>query len=291
MPWRAAVLLILPLSLSFPCRAQDAEVVRLIERLTKDESARQRRLAARALGELGSRAKAAIPALVQALDDPDSTVRDEAEAALSRFGEAVVPELVEKLKDPDQFVRLRVVSVLGRIGPEAKAALPAVEEAKADPSPFVRAEAEKAALRIGLDAKTLLNLLKGKDEEKRLYAIRAAGYLGHHAKPVLPELCQLLRWDKERNKEIRREAAKSLAELGKDARDALPAMTNGLADPDDGVKLHLLAALEQLGPEARSAIPAVDRVIKLAQRNRNQGLYDAAVRTLNQVKSRGPDGR
>lgn len=268
---------------------QDAEVARLIEKLAKDEMASQRRAAARALGNLGMRGKAAIPALVRALDDPDSSVRDEAENALKKFGEAAVPEVLVKLKDPDEFVRLRAVSVLGGIGPDAKAALPDIEAAKADSSEFVRNAAVEAEFRIRVEAKSLIPLFKEKDEEKRMYAVKACGYLGPHAKPVLAELCQVLRTDK--SKEIRREAARSIARMGREARDAIPALTAALGDADDAVKLHALQALAEIGPDARSALPAVDRVGKAAQRSGNKELYDAAMRAWNVLQSRRPEGR
>lgn len=265
---------------------QDIEVAKLIEKLTKDESAQQRRSAARALGDLGKRGVTAIPALVRALEDPDSSVRDEAENALIRFGEAAVPEVLPKLKDPDEFVRLRAVSVLGRIGPEAKEALPEIELAKNDSSQFVRNAAIEADFRIRVEVKSLVPLFKDKDEEKRLYAVKACGFLGPLAKPVLAELSQALRTDK--SKEVRREAAKSLAKLGRDARDAVPALTAALNDPDDTVKIHSLNALAEIGPEARSALPVIDRVGKAAQRSRNEELYEAAMRAWNVLQPRRP---
>ncbi|MCS6977979.1 MAG: HEAT repeat domain-containing protein [Gemmatales bacterium] len=265
---------------------QELEVAKLIEKLTKDESAQQRRSAARALGDLGKRGLMAIPALVRALEDPDSGVRDEAENALIKFGEAAVPEVLPRLKDPDEFVRLRAVSVLGRIGPDAKAALADVEMAKSDSSQFVRNAAVEAEFRIRVEAKSLVPLFKDKDEEKRLYAVRACGYLGPLAKPVLPELSQALRTDK--SKEVRREAAKSLAKLGREARDAVPALTAALNDADDTVKIYSLHALAEIGPDARSALPLIDRVGKAAQRSRNEELYDAAMRAWNVLQPRRP---
>jgi hypothetical protein len=59
-----------------------------------------RAVAARALGAAGETAKAAVPALIQALDDGDSGVRGGTARALGRIGEtaqAAVPALMQAL--------------------------------------------------------------------------------------------------------------------------------------------------------------------------------------------------
>lgn len=76
-----------------------------------------RRAAARILGELGEAARASLPALLRALDDPAPSLRQDVIAALARLGPAadgVAPELVERLRDPD--VGLDVALLLVRMG-------------------------------------------------------------------------------------------------------------------------------------------------------------------------------
>jgi HEAT repeat protein len=280
---------VIALSISATVVAQDNDVPRLIEKLAKDEKAGQRRAAARSLGEMGAKAKLAIPALVKALNDVDGSVRDEAENSLKKMGEPAVSELLPHLKDPDEFVRLRIVTVLGGIGPDAKAALPAIEAAKQDSSAFVRSAAEEAEIRIKVDAKALLGLLKDKDEDKRMYAVKAIAFLGPHAKPVLSDLCNVLRNDK--SKEIRREVPRTLGRLGKDGKDAVPALAAALSDPDDTVKLNAMQALGEMGTDARPALQAIDRAGKAAQRSKNDELYQAAMRTWNLAQGKKPDAK
>jgi HEAT repeat protein len=284
--------LVIGLLLTFqglPSQAQDNDVPRLIEKLRKDTEARNRKSAARALGELGLKAKQAVPALIKALNDADSSVRDEAENSLKKIGEPAVAELLPGLKDPDEFVRLRIVGVLGGIGPDAKAALPALEEAKKDTSAFVRSAAEEAVIRVKVDAKALIALLKDKEEDKRLYAVKAVAFLGPHAKPILPDLCTALKQDK--SKEVRCEAARSLARLGKDGKDAVLALASVLTDPDDKIKLNALEALGAMGTDAKAALPAIDRAGKAAQRTKNDDVYQAAMRAWNLVQGKKPDGK
>lgn len=270
-------------------RTDDGDVPRLIEKLSKDEKAGQRKAAAKALGEMGAKAQLAVPALVKALNDAESSVRDEAERALTKIGEPAVVALLPGLKDPDEFVRLRIVSVLGGIGPEAKLALPALETAKNDPSAFVKKAADEAITRIKSDTKSLIAALKDKDEEKRLAAVKSIALLGPHAKPLLNELCSVLKSDK--SKEVRREASKTLVQLGKDAKDAVPALSSVLNDPDDTIKLNALQTLGEIGTDAKSAMPAIDRAGRLARANKNDDVYHAAMRAWNLVQGKKPDAK
>ena len=58
--------------------------------------------AAEALGQIGPKAEAAVPALAKALQDKEEKVRQDAAVALGRIGpkaQAAAPALVEALKD------------------------------------------------------------------------------------------------------------------------------------------------------------------------------------------------
>jgi HEAT repeat protein len=66
--------------------------------------------------------------------------------------DVVVPALAEALKDPDAFVRRDAAAALGKIGPEARGALPALLVAWRDRNQRVRQEAGKALKRIDPDA-------------------------------------------------------------------------------------------------------------------------------------------
>jgi HEAT repeat protein len=82
--------------------------------------------AADALGRMGP---AAVPALIQALQNPDVSVRRKAVEVLGRVGpdaKDAVPELVKLLDDPDEDVRKSAARTLGRIGPPAQDAVPAL---------------------------------------------------------------------------------------------------------------------------------------------------------------------
>lgn len=71
--------------------------------------------------------KPAVPALVEALRDPNPDLRDQAALALARIGpqaEEAVPDLIAALNDDNEVVRKDVVRALGQVGPQAAVAIP-----------------------------------------------------------------------------------------------------------------------------------------------------------------------
>src|SRR5262249_56976238 len=83
-----------------------------------------RREAAAALGGIGAPAKAAIPALVAALNDQNGTVTLQVAGALGRIGPDVVPALIPMLEDPK--LQSLAVMIVGDLGPAAKPAAAAL---------------------------------------------------------------------------------------------------------------------------------------------------------------------
>ena len=92
-----------------------------------------RETAADALSRIGD---AAVPALIETLNDPDQQVRAQAATALARMGPKAGPAidaLVHALDDPNEEVRRGAARALGQIGPEAEEAVPALIQAIKDP--------------------------------------------------------------------------------------------------------------------------------------------------------------
>jgi HEAT repeat protein len=71
-------------------------------------------------------------------------IRRRAALALARFGSQAVPPLVEALADPDGTVRAAAARALGEIGAEARDAVPALTQALVDENAAVRQSAERA---------------------------------------------------------------------------------------------------------------------------------------------------
>ncbi len=87
-----------------------------------------RQLISEALGQIG---KPAVPALSQALTDPDPMVRVEACRALAYMGAKAVdavPALTQTLNDQQEAVQLEAAKALGEVGEAAGPAVPRLME-------------------------------------------------------------------------------------------------------------------------------------------------------------------
>ncbi|MFH0738927.1 MAG: HEAT repeat domain-containing protein [Candidatus Omnitrophota bacterium] len=109
--------------------------------------------AAEALGSIGPLAQAAVPALINALNnalnDKDYSVCYSIIVALSNIGFAAkdaVPVFIKALGASNWLVRYAAVQALGNIGPAAQAAIPALIKVSNDPDARVR-EAVPLALK------------------------------------------------------------------------------------------------------------------------------------------------
>lgn len=114
----------------------------------KDTAWEQRDAAAQALGGIGVGDDRTISTLIGALqDDPDERVRGEAAGALGRLRAAeakAVDALAAALEDKDHNVRARAADALGRIGPPARSAADALKKAAGAERFNVRSAAEEA---------------------------------------------------------------------------------------------------------------------------------------------------
>jgi hypothetical protein len=95
--------------------------------------------------------RAALSALVIALEDPDTMTAGRAAQAIGNmgaYGRPAVPALVKMLQSTDEGLRDSACIGLRGIGPAAKDALPALEQALSDPSSNVQRFAQLAIASI-----------------------------------------------------------------------------------------------------------------------------------------------
>ena len=162
--------------------------------------------AAAILARFGPTAKAAVPALIQAVQSGDPLARHEALLALGAIGpasKAAVPAAVKALQDLDPNVRYSACYALGKIGPPAMAAKAPLQQVLADSDPFLSLVAAWALARIDPDCtdtapKSVPLLIRALDDPEpmiRLEAATSLRCLGPQAKPAAPALKKTMRDD------------------------------------------------------------------------------------------------
>ena len=208
--------------------------------------------------------------------------------ALARYGGSAVPSLLAALQDAESSVRIAALEALGRIGePIGAQGFAQVMAFIADADAAVRAAAIRAVFRADLLARraadevveALLARLalpapsaghapggaRGSEVEVvRLLAIRTLGMLGPEA--AARAQARLLTSLREPSPvEIRREAATAWAAWGRGALVALPALIHAAEhDPDLDVQQHASVALMRLESLAAEAVPAMQRIFERA---------------------------
>jgi HEAT repeat protein len=192
---------------------------RMIEALKAPEV---RARVASIIARIGPKAKQAVPALVEALADPEPETRNEVLFALGSIGpgaESAVPAVAKALGDPDMNVRYAACYALGSIGPAAKSAKAALQRNLASPDEFLAMDSAWALSRIDPGCtesapKTVPLLVKGleqPDAMTRLHAVESLGRLGPLAKDAAAALKKALEDD---NGDVREAAAEALKAIG-----------------------------------------------------------------------------
>jgi HEAT repeat protein len=207
-------------------RAEDPiELAGLLKDLKSSEPVRKRK-AAKAIGELGTSARSAAPALVAVLEkDRDTLARRNAAEALGQTGgdsKTVVAALAKAMKDSDQDVMVASAMALATFG---KSAVPALSKALKDDDALVRKNAADALAKIGPDAREavdeLIQALKNekpagrrRDNSTKASYVEALAAIGPSAKSAVKYLEESIA---ERNvdREYRRVVTEALRKIKK----------------------------------------------------------------------------
>ena len=236
--------------------------------------------AAQALGEIGKPAQAAVPALIQMLNDrcaiaetsrtPWFTSSDcgVASFALAVIGEPVsnvVSALVRVLgcTDVSDCVQWSAAGALRIIGEPACPAVPLLMEIFRDSqkSARVRIQAAYTLAAIGEIDRDIVPLftkgLQDRDQWIRLYSARLLGEMAESPKPPVPE------WLKNAWGEwmLRPYFSKELGMLT-DPAAAVPALIQALVDDSHHVRRMAVYALAKTGEPAAEAVPALIETMK-----------------------------
>ena len=228
-----------------------------LSQLTAGLSARtpeERYAAADGLADLGSRAQSAAPQLLEALESRDPQLRWRAARALGLVGNPQAAAGLRKhAADENALVRAQSIYALGRLRVEDEPSLAAVVARLTDPEAMVRRASISALLTIKADRSKVIPLVvKVLEDGDASVVMPALHSLAEAGADVVPALAEALD-----HKEARYWACLILAELGPNAKEAVPALQKVVADERPEVRLEALVALGEIGPDAKPAVPAV----------------------------------
>ncbi|MHC4201263.1 MAG: HEAT repeat domain-containing protein [Planctomycetota bacterium] len=207
-----------------------------------------------------------VVALIEKLGSEDKKEREAAGAALKRMGRPAVPALVEALRDKNSSLRGEAAQVLGWIGADAKEAVPALARALKDVD-YVSVLAAGALCKIGPAAKdavpSLIKALEDEYEELRTSAACALSAVGAPAaEKAVPVLIRRLRDD---CPSVREAAAGALGTIGRGQEETVPALVKALRDDDRRVRYVAAWWLGEIGEAAKAVAPALVRALKEAR--------------------------
>jgi HEAT repeat protein len=212
--------------------------------------------AARELARLGTDAAAAVPALTAALHSDSEQLRQAAANALAAVGPQAadaVPALADLLGDADAGVRARAAYALGEIGTSDAKVLKKLVATSLDSDATVRRAVRDALRHIDAPQEVTLPIwiatLQDADPDVVLPAVQTLAELG---KEAVPKLEQVLR-----DKDACYWACLVAAEIGPEAAELAPALTDILQHEHPECRMQALLALGEIGPQAKAAIPAV----------------------------------
>jgi HEAT repeat protein len=263
--------------------------------LRRNPSPKHRQMAADYLKDLGKQGQPAVPALREALNDPDALVRVSAVTALvdiegpsadlvaplrqlvqvaeprtcpmairllARLGplaNSASVDLVGALRNSDEKVRSEAAAALGKVAPENPMTVTALGRALKDDNGYVRTAAIQALAAIGEPAKEVLPALIDAlgDRATRNSAARTLGILKASAAPAVPALQRLLH---DPDAWFSVQVAKSLWQISHDRDATVPVIRPLLQEPDVSLRLHAAEALWRIDPEERALVPLLREV-------------------------------
>jgi HEAT repeat protein len=253
------------------------EAVAQLAGMLKDHDPGVRGWAVIALENQGPTAAPAVPALIEALSDPDLVqLHDDVcrtrtylvADALASIGPQALPALKEALAN--ESTRKQAALALARMGPRARTASSALWPLLRVTDRGLRAQAAGALLRIGEapeePLRVLGTLLAGEDAGLRDSALdvlyEAAAENRRHAHWPLPleAIDSLIRMLDEEGR--RQKAATVMGSLGPAAKPVLPELVRRFEKADDSAQCWLPYIFEHLGPDAVEAVPALVRAIR-----------------------------
>ncbi len=247
------------------------DIVKALSAALRDEKMEVRQQAAEALGWIGPPARPAVPALIATLKDDESKVARKACQALSFLGDSEsAPALLTAFQDNRAEVAAEAGRALWRLGPKAEQVVPSLlsmAQGSIAKSAHPRALLASFGPRI---VGVLEKALRDEKAERREAAAEVLGRIGPPARAAVPSLVAAL---KDKSSAVALTAAMALAQIDATrAAAAVPLLADSLDVPGAAV------ALANIGPDARAAVPALIAALKPRKDAANQEALRASAR-------------
>jgi HEAT repeat protein len=228
--------------------AAKGAIAALVKTAKKDGDLHVREEAIRALGRIG---RHAVPDLIKLLKkDSHELTRAEAATALGEIGKdarEAVPALVEALHDPDDIVRLVVARAVGKMyvaDKQLKTAFEALLEcATSDRSESVRISAVRTLATVGPEAVSTLILVLETDSSACKEAADALADIGKEARQAAFALAEALR---DPEVPVRLAAARALGKIEVRDEKVVNALEQALNDDNEYVRKTAQEALQKI---------------------------------------------
>jgi len=192
--------------------------------------------------------------LVEQLSAPSAEARVAAARQLGAMGEkanTAVAALAEALTDEDPSVRRAALSALREIEPGPKVGVPLMAKVLSNADPSIAIAAVQTLAESGSDGVPFLTEAL-KDPKARYWAALVLAEIGPDAKEAVPALLEALK--EEKSPDVQREIILALGEIGSGTPDAVQALTAELDDKQDPMNVIAAAfALGKIGPDAKEA--------------------------------------
>jgi HEAT repeat protein len=250
----------------------------------KTKTSEERARAATELGGFGQAAVAAVPVLVDLLDEHDPELRDKVVGAIRTIGPAAVASLTDAFRGGNERRKIASARALALIGAEARPAVPCLAAGLAPDQPTTVRLAVVRALGSIPDDRSVKALadevLNDPDFAVRRNAVVALSCLGPKAEAALDPLLDLLRVVNELAKqkkplpEVSKESSPEpppsrfdlkvtiLAAVTAIGTNKVSRIAKLLEDPEPVLRGDALDVLAHMGEKAAPAVPAMAACLK-----------------------------
>ncbi|BBM86258.1 HEAT repeat domain-containing protein [Candidatus Uabimicrobium amorphum] len=234
----------------------EKDVSTLINLLKEQNLATRRSIIIEALGHLGEKADAAVPAITILLNDSDEIIRYSAIRALGEIGEkafSAIPLLVARLQNSHSQEKEIIAKALGQIGGRAiDAVIPMLKSQNGEMVHCALKTLEEAREKAHKTVPSLIHLLKSPNASTRFLTVRALGRVGKKSDTAASALISLL---EDPNSKMRNATVIALGNIGEKAHPAVPFLLTILKKSDKNLKESIVKTLCKIGQKAHSAVP------------------------------------